>query len=137
MNYARLAIASLGAIVAYFAIGFILFAALPGIKSEFQKYPNVYRSEDNMMKAMPYSMAAILIGIVIVAVLYAKMYPTAGGLAAGVSLGALIGVFSVCAYSIHNYALLNIGYALTLYESGTYFIQWVAVGAAIGLIYKS
>jgi len=136
VNYARIALASLGATVAYFVFGFIMFAALPAMKSEFMKYPDVYRSSEGMMKVMPYSMVAILVSIVVVAVVYAKIYPTGGGIASGVYLGALIGIFSVCTYAIHNYVNLNIGLALTLYEGVTYFIQWVIVGAAIGLIYK-
>lgn len=136
MNYARIALASLGAVVAYFVFGFIMFAALPAMKSEFMKYPDVYRSREGMMKAMPYNMVAILVSIVVVAVLYAKIYPIGGGIAPGIYLGALIGIFSVCTYAIHNYVNLNIGLALTLYEGITYFIQWVVVGAAIGFIYK-
>jgi hypothetical protein len=136
VNYARIALAFLGATVAYFACGFIMFGALPAMKSEFMKYPNVYRSHDAMMKAMPYNVVAILISIVVVAVLYARIYPAGGGIASGVYLGVLIGIFSVCTFTLHNYATLNIGVALTLYESITYFIQWIIVGAAIGLIYK-
>jgi hypothetical protein len=136
VNYARIALASLGATVVYFAFGFILFAALPAMKSEFMKYPDVFRSREGMMKVMPFGMVAILVSIVVVAVLYAKIYPAGGGIVPGICLGALIGIFSVCAYAIHNYVNLNVGLALTLYESITYFIQWVIVGAAIGLIYK-
>ena len=136
MNYARIALASLGATVAYFVFGFIMLAALPAMKSEFLKYPGVFRSKEGMMKVMPYGMVAILASIVVVAVLYARIYPTGGDIASGIYLGALIGIFSVCTYAIHNYVNLNIGLALTLYEGITYFIQWVIVGAAIGLIYK-
>lgn len=136
VNYARIALAFLGATVAYFACGFIMFGVLPAMKSEFMKYPNVYRSRDAMMKTMPYNVVAILISIVVVAVLYARVYPAGGGIASGVSLGVLIGIFSVCTFVLHNYATLNIGLTLTLYEGITYFIQWVVVGAAIGLIYK-
>jgi archaellum biogenesis protein FlaJ (TadC family) len=135
VNYARIALACLGAIVAYFACGFILFAALPGMKSEFLKYPNVYRSNDAMMKVMPYNMVGILISIVILVVLYAKMYPAGGGVASGVYFGALMGIFAVCTYVIHNYAMLNVGLKLTLYDGASYLIQWVIVGATIGLIY--
>jgi hypothetical protein len=39
-------------------------------------------------------------------------------------------------FVIHNYINLNIGLKLTFYQSIAYFIQWVIVGAAIGLIYK-
>ena len=136
VNYARIAFAFLGATIAYFACGFILFGALPGMKSEFTKYPNVYRSQDAMMKAMPYNVVAILISIVVVVVLYARLYPSGGGIASGIYLGVLMGIFSVCTYALHNYAMLNIGLTLTLYEGITYFLQWVVVGAAIGLIYK-
>jgi hypothetical protein len=136
VNYARIALASVGATVAYFVFGFILFVALPAMKSEFMKYPDVYRSREGMMKVMPYGMVAILVSIVVVAVLYAKIYPVAGGVVSGVYLGALLGIFAVCTHAVHNYVNLNIGLALTLYEGITYFIQWVIVGAAIGLIYK-
>ena len=136
MNYARIALATLGATVAYFAYGFAMFAALPSMKNEFMKYPNVYRSHEGIMKFMPYGMVAILISIVVVTVLYAKIYPAGGGIACGAYLGALIGIFSVCTFVIHNYVNLNIGLTLTLYQGITYFIQWVVVGAAIGLIYK-
>jgi hypothetical protein len=32
--------------------------------------------------------------------------------------------------------MLNVGLKLMLYEGVSYFIQWVIVGATIGLIYK-
>jgi hypothetical protein len=136
MNYTRLALASLGAVVAYFVYGFALFAAWPSMKTEFMKYPNVYRSEKEMMKVMPYGMIAILIAIVVVAVLYAKIYTAGGGIVPGLYLGALIGLFTVCTFTIHNYINLNIGFTLTIYQSIAYFVQWVIVGAAVGLIYK-
>lgn len=136
LNYLRIALAFLGATVAYFGCGFAMFGALPRMKSEFMKYPNVYRSHDDMMKVMPYNVVAILISIVVVAVLYAKIYPAGGGIASGIYLGVLIGSFSVCNFVLHNYATLNIGLTLTLYEGITYFIQWVIVGVTIGLIYK-
>jgi hypothetical protein len=136
VNYASIALASLGATVAYFVYGFVMFGAIPAMKSEFMKYPNVYRSHDGIMKVMPYGVVAILISIVVVAVLYAKIYSAGGNIASGVYLGALVGIFSVCTFVIHNYVNLNIGLRLTIYQGITYFIQWVIVGAAIGLIYK-
>jgi len=58
------------------------------------------------------------------------------GLDYGVYLGALIGIFTICTFVIHNYVFLNIGLTPTLYQGITYFIQWVIVGPAIGLTYK-
>jgi hypothetical protein len=136
MNYAHVALASLGATVAYFVYGFAMFAAWPSMKVEFKKYPNVYRSEESMMKVMPFGMVAIVIGIVVCAILYAKMYPAGGGIVPGLCLGVLIGLFTLCTFVIHNYVNLNIGVKLTVYQGIAYFIQWVIVGAAIGAIYK-
>jgi hypothetical protein len=136
MNYTRIALASLGATIAYFVFGFVMFAALPAMKTEFMKYPNVYRPREALMKVMPYGMVAILISIVVVAVIYAKTFTAGGGIVSGAYLGALIGIFAICTFVIHNYVNLNIGLVLTIYQGVTYFIQWVIVGAAIGLIYK-
>ena len=88
------------------------------------------------MKVMPYGMVAILISIVIVAILYARIHFAGGGIASGAYFRTLIGVFSVCTFVIHNYVNLNMGLALTPYQGVTYFIQWVIVGATIGLIYR-
>jgi hypothetical protein len=76
---------------------------------------------------MPCSMIAI-----VVAILSARIYTAGGGMVSGIYLG----LFSVCTFAIHNYIKLNIGLTLTIYQSIAYFIQWVIVGAAIGLIYK-
>ena len=140
MNLTRILLASLGGTVAYFVYGFAMFAAWPSMKTEFKKYPAIYRSEESIMKVMPFGMVGILISIVIVAILYAKMYSAGGdvmsGLVSGIYLGALVGLFVVCVFAIHNYVNLNIGVKLTVYQSIAYFFQWIVVVAAIGLIYK-
>jgi hypothetical protein len=136
VNYARIALASLGGMVAYFVYGFATFAAWPSMKTEFMKYPNVYRPKEEMMKVMPYGMITILIAIVVVAILYAQIHNAGGGIVSGVYLGSMIGLFSVGTFATHNYINLNIGLTLTIYQSIAYFIQWIIVGAAIGLIYK-
>ena len=136
MNFTHILFATLGAAVAYFAYGFIMFAALPGMKSEFEKYPNVYRPKDEMMKIMPFGMIAILISILAVAILHAKIHPLGGDVLSGLKLGALIGIFSVCNFVIHNHVNLRIGVKLTVYQALAYFIQWLIVGATIALIYK-
>jgi hypothetical protein len=79
VNYTRIVLASLGAMVAYFVYGFAMFAAWPSMKTEFMKYPNVYRPKDEMMKVMPYGTVAIFIAIVVVAILYAKINTAGGG----------------------------------------------------------
>lgn len=135
MSYSRIALAALGATVAYFVLGGVLFAALPALRTEFMKYPAVYRTQDDMKRVMPMGMIAILVAIVAVAVLYAMAYPAGGGVLAGARFGALIGVFAVCGFVLHNHMLLNIGIKLTVGQGISYFVQWLGVGIVIGLIY--
>lgn len=136
MNFGSLALAALGGFVVYFAFGFLLFAALPSMKSEFAKYPAVYRPQDAMMKLMPFGMGAILVEMVALAVLYAMTSRGTSGLATGAAFGALIGVFTVCSFVVHNHVNLNIGLTLTIQQGVAYFVQWLATGIAMGLIYR-
>jgi hypothetical protein len=135
MNYSRIALAALGATVAYFVLGGILFAALPTLQKEFMKYPAVYRTKDDMKRVMPVGMISIFVEILVVAVLYAMAYPSGGGAANGAQFGALIGVFAVCGFALHNHMNLNIGIRLTVGQAIAYFLQWLAVGIAISFIY--
>ena len=88
------------------------------------------------MAGMPAIMAGTLVAILVVAVLYAMAYRGGSGLAEGARFGALVGVFVVCAFVVHNYVNMNIGLTLALMQAAAHFVQWTAVGAAIGLLYK-
>jgi hypothetical protein len=136
MNYVRMLLAALGAMVAYFAFGGLAFALLPGMKDEFSKYPNVYRPRESMSAAMPIGMAGIFLGILAVSYLYATTVNSGGGPMAGLKFGMLIGIFVVCAFVLHNHMNLNIGWKMTLMQSVAYFAEWTVVGLVIGLIYK-
>ncbi len=107
MNYARVALAALGATVVYLVLGGILFAALPSLRKEFMRYPAVFRTQDDMKRVMPMGMISILVAIVVVAVLYAMAYPAGGGVLDGARFGALIGVFAVCGFALHNHTILT------------------------------
>jgi uncharacterized membrane protein len=135
MNYSRIALAALGATIAYFVLGGILFAGLPSLRKEFMKYPAVYRTQDDMKRVMPVGMISIVVAILVVVVLYAMAYPAGGGVLDGARFGALIGVFAVCGFALHNYMNLNIGIKLTVGQAFAYFLQWLVVGIAVSLIY--
>jgi hypothetical protein len=136
MSWPRIALAALAATVAYFVLGGLLFGVLPFLRAEFMKYPAVYRSEEGIKSVMPIGIGAMLVGIVALTVLYAITYRGGAGLVAGARFGALIGVFSICAFVLHNYVNLNIGRMLTVQQSVAYFIEWLVVGVVIGLIYR-
>jgi len=136
MNFGRIALAALGGFLSYMVLGFLMFAALPAMKSEFEKYPAVYRPKDAMMPLMPLAMASILVEMAALAVIYAMTCRNASGLAHGAAFGALVGVFAICSFVVHNYVNLNIGVTLTIYQGVAYFIQWLVAGIAMGLIYR-
>jgi hypothetical protein len=136
MNYARIALAAVCAFLAYFVIGGLSFALMPSLRNEFLKYPAVYRSQEAMKSVMPGGMAAMFVAMVVLAVIYAMLYHGGSGLAEGARFGALIGVFAICSFVIHNYVNLNIAVKLTFQQSVAYFIEWLVVGMVIGLIYR-
>jgi hypothetical protein len=136
MNYARVLLASVCAFVAYFIYGGIFFGALPWLRSEFARYPAVYRSQKGIRSVMPFGMLAMFVALVAIAVLYAMVYSGGSGIVEGARFGALIGVFAIGSFVIHNYVNLNIGLKLTIQQSVAYFVQWVIVGVVIGLAYK-
>ena len=136
MNFTRIVLAALGAFVAYFVLGGLSFVLIPSLKTEFLKYPLVYRSQDSMKSVIPVGMAAMLVAMVVLAVIYAMLYRGGSGVAEGARFGALIGVFAICAFVIHNYVNLNIGAALTAQQSVAYSVEWVVTGIVIGLIYR-
>ncbi len=82
---------------------------------------------------MPIGMAAILVGIVVLAVIYAMLYQGGSGYTEGARFGALIGLFVVCAFVVHNYLMLNIGGKLAFQQSVAYFLEWTVTGIVIGL----
>ncbi len=132
----RVFLAGVGGFVAYFAAGTLLFVGMPWLKTEFKKYPNVYREEADLMKVMPIGMLAMFVAILALAALYAHMTPWGSGLMQGAAFGVLIGVFALGSFVIHNHVNLRIGWSLTLQSGIAYFIEWIAVGVAIGLIYR-
>jgi hypothetical protein len=136
LNYTRIALSALGGFIAYFVVGGILFGALPSLKNEFLKYPNVYRTQEGIKTTMPIGMAAMFVAIAALAIIYALIYPGGSGLAEGARYGTLIGIFSIGSFVVHNYVNLNIGGKLTLQQSVAYFVEWLVVGVVIGLIYR-
>jgi hypothetical protein len=136
MNFTRILLAAFCAFIAYFIYGGILFGLLPWLRTEFAKYPAVYRSQEGIKSVMPFGMIAMFVALVAIAVLYAMVYSGGSDIAEGARFGALIGVFAIGSFVVHNYVNLNIGLKLTIQQSIAYFVQWVIVGIVISLIYK-
>jgi hypothetical protein len=136
MNTVRILLAGGCAFVAYMAVGSVLFVAFPQMKREVEKYRSVYRDHDGIMKMMPVGMVAMLLSELVLAVIWAKMYPAGAGWLQGLEYGALVGVFCVCSFVLHNWVNLNIGAKLMLQQAAAYFLEWTVVGVVIALLYK-
>lgn len=135
MNYSRIALAGLGAMVVYFALGFLLFAILP-LDNEVRQFPAVYRTPESMKQVAPVGMVALLLAMMALAALYAVAFRDGSSVAQGVRFGFLVGVFAAGSFVLHNYVSLNIGLRLALLQAVAYFVQWVGSGVVIALIYR-
>ena len=140
MNLTRLALASLAAFVAYFMLGGLMFALLPSLRTEVQKYPAVYRDHDGQISHMPGGMVAILMSMVVLTIIYAMLSGSvttfAQGARLGAIFGALIGLFAIFAFVLHNWVNLNIGFKLAAQQAGAYFVEWIVSGIVIGMVYR-
>jgi hypothetical protein len=135
MNYGRLLLAALGAFLAYFMLGGAAFSVGP-LKREFEMYPAVYRPQKEIMSVMPAGMVAMFVSMLVMTVLFAMLYRRGAGITEGAGFGALIGLFAICAFVVHNYVNLNIGLALTVQQAIAYFVEWTVAGVVIALIYR-
>lgn len=136
MNYPRLGLAALGGTVASFAFGFLVLLLAPALFDEARKYPSVFRPEEEMMTVMPMGIVASFVAILVAAIIFAMIHRRGSSLMEGARFGALMGIFVVCAFVLHNYVNLNIGLRLAMGQAVAYFLQWTIIGIVIGLIYK-
>jgi len=134
MNYARLALAAVAATIFDAVYGFVVYGML--LAPEFGRYPGVYRSNEAGMAFLPLMFAGLFIAIVAVAIIYAKGYEGGSGAAEGARFGFLLGVFVVFAFVAVNYAVLNVGRKIAAMTAAAGFVEWLAIGLVIGLVYR-
>jgi hypothetical protein len=134
MNYARLALAAVAATIFDAVYGFVVYGML--LAPEFGRYPGVYRSNEAGAAFLPLMFAGLFIAIVAVVIIYAKGYEGGSGAAEGGRFGFLLGVFVVFAFVAVNYAVLNVGRKIAVMTAAAGFVEWLAIGLVIGLIYR-
>ena len=134
MNYSRLALAAVAATVFDALYGFLVYGML--LAPEFAKYPGVYRSNEAGQAFLPLMFGGLFLAIVAAAVIYAKGYEGGSGVAEGARFGFLLGVFVVFAFAGVNYAVLIINKKLAVMAAAAGFVEWLAIGTVIGLVYK-
>ena len=136
MNLTRIALAAPAAFVAYMAVGGVFFT-IPAFKTEFAKYPAVYRTGDAINSVMAVGMLGTLLAITVATVVFARLYPSGAGIRAGLSFGVILAAFQLGSFVLHNHMLLNIGWRQTLLTGAAYSVEWIAVGVAISLVYRA
>src|SRR5215471_7466404 len=112
MNYLRILLAALAALVTFFAWGFFTEGWL--IRKDFAASAALYRSTDMQMKYMPLGMASILVGLLMAVVLYAGWCGGTSGAVKGLQFGLLMGVFVACIHPISNLITMNMDKKLGL-----------------------
>ena len=96
---------------------------------------SVYRPA-NDTSHLPVLFAGIFIAACAAAYIYAKGYEGGSGVVEGVRFGAAFGVFAVGYSVLVSWAVLNIGRTLAICMSAAAFVEWIIVGAVIGVIYR-
>jgi fucose permease len=134
MNYPRLVLAAIAAMVVFFIYGFLVHGWL--IAKDYLPYPiGVYRAGDAARTHMPFGLAGLFLAILVFATIYAKNCDRARGVAAG-ALGLLFGLFMIGAFVAVNYATINISTKLALELAASEPTEWTLVGIVVSLVYK-
>ncbi len=134
MNYPRVLLAAVAAMIVFFAWGFLTEGWL--IREDFAPSAALYRTSDLQMKYMPFGMASVLVALLAAVMLYAGWCKDTSGAMKGLQCGLLMGVFVACVHPISNLVTMNMDLKLGLEVSVSTFIGWVVAGLVIGLVYK-
>jgi hypothetical protein len=134
MNYPRLVLAAVAALIVFFAWGFLTEGWL--LRKDFASSAALYRASDLQMKYMPLGMASVLVALLAAVALYAGWCGGTSGAARGLQFGLLMGVFVACVHPISNLVTMNMDTKLGLEIAASNAIGWVLAGLVIGLVYK-
>ena len=134
MNYPRVLLAAVAALIVFFAWGFLTEGWL--LRKDFAPSAALYRSSDLQMKYMPLGMASVLVALFAAVVLYAVWCGGTSDMAKGLQFGLLMGVFVACVHPISNLVTMNMDTKLGLEIAASNAIGWVLAGLVIGLVYK-
>jgi hypothetical protein len=134
MNYPRLVLAAVAALIVFFAWGFLTEGWL--LRKDFASSAALYRTSDLQMKYMPLGMASVLVALLAAVALYAGWCGSTSGAVSGLQFGLLMGVFVACVHPISNLVTMNMDTKLGLEIAASNAIGWVLAGLVIGLVYK-
>ena len=134
MNYPRILLAAVAALVVFFAWGFLTEGWL--IRNDFAPSAALYRTSDLQIKYMPFGLASTLVALLAAGLIYAGWCGNMSGAIKGLQFGLLMGLFTACIHPISNLVTMNMDLKLGFEVTVSNFIGWVLAGVAIGIAYK-
>ena len=134
MNYSRVLLAAVAALVVFFAWGFLTEGWL--LRRDFAPSAALYRTSDLQMKYMPFGMVSVLVALLAAVVPYAGWCGGTSGALKGLQFGLIIGVFVACVHPISNLVTMNMDTNLGLEVTASTAIGWVLAGLVIGVVYR-
>jgi hypothetical protein len=134
MNYPRLVLAAVAALVAFFAWGFLTEGWL--LRKDFAPSAELYRTSDLQMKYMPFGLVSVLVAMLAAALLYAGWCGGTPDVVKGLQFGLIMGVFVACIHPISNLVTMNMDTKLGLEITVSTVIGWLLGGVVIGLVYR-
>jgi hypothetical protein len=134
MNYPRLVLAAVAALIVFFAWGFLTEGWL--IRKDFAASAALYRSIGPANEVHAFGLASVLVALLAAVVIYARWCDATSGAASGLQFGLLMGVFVACIHAISNLITMNMDVKLGLELAASNAIGWVLAGLVIGLVYK-
>lgn len=135
MNYPRMVLAAVAALLVFFLYGFLTEGWL--IREDFALSAMLYRDSHAQTKYMPIGMASILVGLLAAAVLYAKWSGGETGAKSGLQFGLLLGTFTACVHALSNLMTMNLHPKLGLEIAVSTFIGWLLAGVTLGVVYRA
>jgi hypothetical protein len=127
MNYPRLVLAAVAALIVFFAWGFLTEGWL--IRKDFAASAALYRPSDVQMKYMPFGLASVLMALFAAVVIYARWCGATSGAVTGLQFGFLMGVFVACIHPISNLITMNMDKKLGLEIAASNALGWVLAGS--------
>ena len=134
MNYPRLLLAAISALITFFAWGFLTEGWL--LRKDFAVSAALYRTSDLQMKFMPFGLASVLVALLAAVVIYARWCGGTSGAARGLQFGILMGIFVACIHPISNLITMNMDAKLGLEIAASNAVGWVLAGLVSGRVYK-
>ena len=104
MNYARIVIAAVAAVVVDAIYGFVAWGQV--LSAEFGRYPGIYRSSADQTPYLPLMFVGVFVGMLFASWIYAKGYEGGSGLIEGARFGVVMGLLIGAYMAGVNYGIL-------------------------------